>query len=228
MSWRTSSITLRARNAARAIGLNRMLARLGRKGYEIAYDELLSSRIRQGDLVWDIGANVGYYTVQFAKFVGRSGRVIAFESSAQNFNRMRRACIGLENVSLQPYGLGNVSGELRFKCGSDELGATSRVVNDDSADAIVQILVGDELVSGATVPQLNVIKMDVEGFEGEVLEGLANQLKRPSLHTLGIKVHFGILNERGLKHSPATIEKMLIAAGYTLRWPDASHLLASR
>ena len=51
----------------------------GNQTYEARFMRALNARVRPGDVVWDIGANVGMYTQQFAHAVGRSGRVIAFE-----------------------------------------------------------------------------------------------------------------------------------------------------
>lgn len=228
MSWRTNSAVLWTRNVGRVLGVNRIVARLGERGYEEQYDEKLSSCIRNGDVVWDIGANVGYYTTQFASRVGSAGRVIAFEPSARNFQQLQSACKGLANVTLEPYGLGKTPGRVHFKQGCDALGATSQVVDDESAEDTVEIRVGDSLVLENAIPPPNAIKMDVEGFEGEVLEGLKSCLASPRLRAVGVEVHFGILHQRGLSHVPHDIEAALKAAQFSVIWPDQSHLLATR
>lgn len=227
MSWRTNTAVLWARNAGRTVGLNRVLARFGDKGYERKYDEQLTSRIHPGDTVWDVGANVGYYVAQFSRLVGPRGTVVAFEPSARNFQRLQAACASLPNVRLRPCGLGNVRGRVHFQQGADDLGATSKVVDGAGAD-VVEIEVGDRLVAAGTAPPPNAIKIDVEGFEGEVIEGLATCINSPALRVVGVEVHFGILAQRGLGHVPRTIEGTLAAAGLTVGWPDKSHLLATR
>lgn len=227
MSWRTNPLMLTARNVGRALGVNRFLASWTQKGYEENYDAMLSAQIRPGDIVWDIGANVGYYTAQFSEGVGPNGRVIAFEPSPANFPRLEAAIASLDNVTLQPCGLGNIDGELHFQQGADSLGATSRVVEDADGGELVQIKVGDNLIDAGMVSP-NIIKLDVEGFEGEVLEGLVHCLRSPALRALGIEVHFGILRERGLGRMPQRIEADLRAAGFKVAWPDSSHILATR
>lgn len=228
MSWRTNSAVLLARNVGRAMGVNRLVGRLIQHGYEEDYDARLSSYIHSADVVWDIGANVGYYTTQFAKRVGPRGMVIAFEPSKLNFLRLQTACKELQQVGLQPFGLGEANGQVGFRQGNDNLGATSQVVSDASGDDVVQIRVGDELISEAVLPQPNVIKMDVEGFEGEVLRGLQKCLTSPNLRAVGIEIHFGILQQRGLGRAPQVIESVLRAADFSVSWPDNSHILATR
>lgn len=227
MSWRTNTLVLVARDIGRNLGINRLIASWLQKGYEENYDARLSECIRAGDTVWDIGANVGYYTLLFADRVGASGCVIAFEPSPVNFRRLADACGTRGNVRLKRCGLGNISGHLPFQQGEDSLGATSRVLVDAVDRELVEIKVGDELIASG-VQRPNVIKMDVEGFEGEVLEGLGNCLRVPTLRALGIEVHFGILRERGLGHMPQRIETILKTSGFNIAWPDSSHLLATR
>ena len=72
------------------------------------------------------------------------------------------------------------------------------------------------------------MKIDVEGFEYEVIAGLGDVIREPSLRALGIEVHFGILKERGDEKAPARIERYLKDAGFDVSWADPSHILAVR
>lgn len=229
MSWRTNGLVLMMRNAARVVGLNKWVASwlLG-GGYETKYDQQFSTRIRPGDCVWDVGANIGYYTRLFAERVGQEGKVFAFEPSPVNFSRLVQQCAALNNITLLQCGLGKSDGQLHFEQGEDELGATSRVTGNNSYGMVVEIRAADSLLAEgiATVP--NVIKMDVEGFEWEVIEGMTTLLKQPCLRTIGIEVHFGILKERGMGHVPQEIEQLLCNSGFSLTWPDSSHVIAAR
>lgn len=228
MSWRTNPILIRSRSFGRAVGINRLIARLGSSGYEERYDASLTACIRLGDVVWDIGANVGFYTTQFSNLVGGTGKVVAFEPSPANFARLRAACSTLPNVDLQPCALGNASGQLRFQQGDDALGATSRIVDDDRTADVVDVRVGDDLISDGALPQPTIIKIDVEGFEVEVLEGLVRCIQSTRLRAVGVEVHFGIVSQRGLAQTLAVIEARFQAANFRVTWPDNSHLLAVR
>jgi hypothetical protein len=74
----------------------------------------------------------------------------------------------------------------------------------------------------------NVIKVDVEGFEEEVLTGLSETLKSSELRSVLVEVHFMKLENRGRMDAPTRIEKLLRDKSFKTRWVDASHLLATR
>lgn len=228
MSWQTNSIVMMLRNIGRTLGLNKWIASclLG-GGYETRYDNSFSGALRQGDCVWDVGANVGYYTCLFSNRVGERGKVFAFEPSPVNFDRLTTACALLENTTLMQCGLGREDSKLCFQQGADALGATSRIVESGSKGVLVDIRSGMSLIEGA-VQLPNAIKIDVEGFENEVLEGLGDMLKNPKVRLIGIEVHFGILKERGVAHVPQQIENTLHDNGFAVSWPDSSHILAVR
>lgn len=92
----------------------------------------------------------------------------------------------------------------------------------------MEIRTGQGLIQSGDALAPNVIKIDVEGFEWEVLEGLGAHLASSSLRAIGVEVHFGILRERGLADAPQRIEDLLVRNGFRLLWPDNSHLLAIR
>lgn len=229
MSWQTHRLALIARNVGRTIGVNRWIARwmLG-GGYETRYDQQLSAVIHRDDCVWDIGANVGYYTRSFAERVGTGGTVFAFEPSPANFERLKEQTATLQHATPLQCGLGETDGQVFFQQGADELGATSRVTEHASSGLLVTIRSGDSLLAEGLAYNPNVIKMDVEGFELSVLSGMPGILRLPQLRAVGIEVHFGILKERNLAQAPQQIESLLRDAGFTLNWCDSSHLLAVR
>lgn len=229
MSWRTNNLVLRVRSVGREIGLNQRIGSwLNGSGYEARYDQQFQACIRPGDCVWDIGANIGYYTRLFAERVGQEGSVVAFEPSPVNFKRLVEQCASLRNVTFFQHGLGKSDCKLYFEQGKDELGATSQVTRTNSSGVVVDIRSGDSLLVDGKVNTPNIIKMDVEGFEWDVLEGMEGLLKQSHMRAIGIEVHFGILNSHGLERVPQQIEQLLSASGFSCRWPDSSHILAVR
>ena len=128
MSWQTNTMVVVARNVGRTLGLNRWIASYFQgSGYETRYDNSFSSTLNLGDCVWDVGANIGYYTRLFSQRVGGNGSVFAFEPSPVNFARLTESCADLYNTTLIQFALGRENGKLSFQQGIDELGATSRV-----------------------------------------------------------------------------------------------------
>ncbi len=230
MSWQTNTMVVVARNVGRTLGLNRWIASYFQgSGYETRYDNSFSSTLNLGDCVWDVGANIGYYTRLFSQRVGGNGSVFAFEPSPVNFARLTESCADLYNTTLIQFALGRENGKLSFQQGIDELGATSRVTGSAGGGGqMVDVRSAISLIAQGEVPPPNAIKIDVEGFEYEVLEGLADTLASSILHAIGIEVHFGVLNERGMAQAPQQIVELLHKNGFTVAWPDSSHILAIR
>lgn len=230
MSWRTNAIVVSARNVGRALGVNKAIAKtLSKGGYEAAFDTGFSRTLRPGDCVWDVGANVGRYAEQFARKVGESGLVFAFEPSPATYPKLVEACASLSNVRPIRTALGREAGALPFAPSMDDLGVGGRIVASGGADAVmVDVRPGAALVEGGVAGRPNAVKIDVEGFELEVLEGLDDLIADPSLRVIGVEVHFRILDERGMKQAPKAIEALLANAGFDIAWPDASHVVATR
>ncbi len=229
MSWRTNVFVMAARNLGRTLGINELIANYANgAGYETRYDNSFSATLRPGDCVWDIGANVGYYTKLFSERVGSEGTVFAFEPSPKNFSRLKSACSHLDNVKIFQSGLGRENGTLLLQQGSDDLGATSRVLEKADEGIEVNIRSGMSLIRDGDAMPPNAVKIDVEGFEYEVLQGLDGHLETLSLRSIGIEVHFGILKERGMAEAPRHIEKLLQRHGFDVAWCDSSHILATR
>jgi FkbM family methyltransferase len=231
MSWQTAPFVIALRNFLRRAGITKLIREFtGPMSYEEAFKTELLGAIRPGDCVWDVGANVGYYTVKFCEAVCSQGQVIAFEPNPVSRDRLRDALIACENVTIRPEALGSAAGRLRFSPGRDPLGATSKVnpAGFGEDDIVVPVEPGDDLINAGLVPMPNVIKIDTEGFEREVIVGLSKTLTSPVLHTIAVEVHFGLLVERGQPGAPTEIEAGLRSAGFSTHWADASHIVGRR
>ncbi len=227
MSLLTNPAILFLRNVGRKIGINSSIAKLilGSE-YEHSYDQALSEQLHPGDCIWDVGANIGHYTGVFANAVGPDGRVIAFEPSPVNFLKLESEHGSHANVELYQMAMGDVDSHVCFGQGKDALGATSKVVSD--SDLKVEMRTGRSLLENGKLRFPNIIKIDVEGYELEVLRGFGNLLNNTKLHAIGIEVHFQLLSQRGNPSAPKQIETMLQEFGFEMRWVDPSHLIGTR
>ena len=229
MTWQTNPLTIRMRNVARKLGLGRRIAVLRRRSrYEEAFDHALFMTLGAGDVVWDVGANVGYYTKRFVEAVGPTGYVVAFEPLPATAQELRAGMQGIPNYSLQMLALGAEDGETIMQGGDDPLRATSRI-NTNAEDGIpIKLMKGDTVLDRVDVPSPTVLKIDTEGYELEVLQGMPHLLSMPQVRAVFIEVHFGLLASRGQPHAPAEIERLLKAAGFATHWVDSSHICAQR
>lgn len=225
----TSPTFMFLRNAGRKIGVNKLIARLilG-KGYETNYENKFINSINTGDFIWDIGANIGHYTNIFSGKVSDSGAVYAFEPSPTNFSKLKKNCVLLDNIFLFNFGLGEEEDKVSFQQGEDSIGATSRIVETNIDGIEVDIVVGIDLIKNKIAKAPNAIKIDVEGYEFEVIKGLGKYLSDPNLRLIGIEIHFELLKERGIESAPHLIEKTLVENGFNIDWTDPSHIIALR
>jgi FkbM family methyltransferase len=186
--------------------------------YEDKFSAAMLAEIRSFDCVWDVGANIGFYTEKFSE---RAQQVIAFEPIQENINRIieRR----LPNVRCAQMALGEMPGEFPIY-NEGTVGQFSSLAvqpHPTSEKRLVHVERGDE----AKYPIPTVIKIDVEGFELEVLHGMPNRLKHA--RAAFVEVHFRILDQKGQRHRPNEIVSYLREMGFgKISWPDASHIVA--
>lgn len=202
--------------------------------YEEKFSVRLLSEIRKGDVVWDIGANLGYYTDRFRELVGSEGLVIAFEPAPACFRTLEERFRGHDNVKVENFAVGRAEGRTTLTMDKDPLAPTHQIRSDSVGAAAlpsdtteVNVVSGDSYFERAGAAP-GVIKIDVEGFEEQVLMGMSGLLKNPKLRAVLCEIHFGILEQRGERMAPVRIQRLLEVSGFTVSWIDASHLEAVR
>lgn len=149
--------------------------------YEPEQVRYFTENLNAGATVFDIGANLGYYTLLFSRCVGESGRVVAFEPSPQvaHFLNCHVKANRLANVDIVQAAVGAVSGTIRFD--ADTGSGTGRVAETGGCD--VEVCRLDDIAN-----ELNAwphyLKIDVEGFAGHVLAGAHGVLAtaRPTIY----------------------------------------------
>ena len=143
---------------------------------------IIREYVKPGDTVYDIGANIGYVSLSLAKQVGPTGRVIAFEPVPKNIERLQQniALNKIENVQVFECAASNVNGEAIIRM-TDSLSMASLVWHQDNPQATeitIRTVVIDEMVEKGELPCPSFVKIDVEGFEAGVLQGMVRTLKR--------------------------------------------------
>lgn len=188
------------------------------KVFEKFETELVKKEIKNGDIVLDIGANIGYFSLIFSQIVGASGRVIAFEPDPNNFALLRKnvEINNLKNLTLIQKAVSNVSKPISFYL-CDYNHAQHRIYPSSRCNETITVesTTIDEYISGKEFyNKINFVKMDVEGAEYDVLEGMEKTLK--SNPTLKILCEFSPkqIREHGLK--PEDILKQLLRYGFKI------------
>lgn len=146
--------------------------------------------ISEGQVLFDIGANIGYYSLLGSRLVGSKGKVFAFEPVVRNLAYLYRHVVlnRVENVMIIPAACSNqlaIAGfSLGENCAVGHLALNQVDHHQPGADnsrntVVVTTVTVDELVRYTNVFP-NVLKIDVEGAEFQVLQGAYNTLTKAS------------------------------------------------
>lgn len=137
-------------------------------GFEEREFDWLLPRLRESDVVWDVGANVGIYSVLMAR---RVAHVVAFEPVAATVDRLQRNLDlnAAHNVTVVNVALSDVPGEATMATTPGGAGGNHLIRGGDQGDVSVRVTTGDEYASSHGAP--DVIKVDIEGFEPDFVRG---------------------------------------------------------
>ena len=133
--------------------------------------------VKPGDVVLDIGSNIGFYSRLLSDLVGPTGKVHCFEPDRDNFARLREALQGRSNVVLNHAAVSDKSGEITLYT-SHRLNVDHRTYQPeqyDSSYTVPAVRIDDYLPSPARV---NFIKMDIQGAEYLAIRGMEQLLQR--------------------------------------------------
>ena len=187
--------------------------------------------IRPGDCVWDVGANIGLYSELFAEAVGPTGAVVSFEPSPGCVAALEARCQGSSACAswqVVAGALSDADGQAWLSMADGSTAPGNHLADGPENSTIhVRKLRADSVVA-AGYPSPSVIKIDVEGFEGEVIDGLGALLASRSLKAICAEVHFRALSERGKPAEPARMARLLKDLNFALTWTDRSHFVARR
>lgn len=192
---------LRGRGRGLRVRVGDSIMRVAGRG-EPEVEKAMLDLISPGDVVYDVGANIGWYSLLAARAVGPAGSVLAFEPGLENalFAQQNAELNGLSNVTVIPAALTDEDGWMSFlQRGSLE----GRLEKDDSDAQAARRARGTFAVTGRTLVPIarldtwlaesgqrppHVVKIDVEGAEVGVLRGMEQTLRSQG-PTLIIELH---------------------------------------
>jgi FkbM family methyltransferase len=148
----------------------------------------LLDHLPEDGVFWDVGANIGVHSIT-VRSMRPGARVISFEPVPLVASRfIQNAELNGVVPELMPVALGPHAGyapmsvKLRGNSGISSLKPWPGATYD--ANILVRLESGDSIIAGGTVPAPNVLKIDVEGYEYEVLMGLADHLGNSNLKAI--------------------------------------------
>jgi len=183
-----------------------------RRWYDLEAALLIEHIVKPGDHLLDVGANYGHFTMAAAAAVGSKGSVISVEPNPTAHARLvsHVALNGLEHVQTEQMGLSNEPGELILSVPLINSGEASFASSqyENVRRVVCPVRTGDSLLEGRNV---DFIKIDVEGYELNVLKGLQDTLNRcsPIILTEVVEAHLARAGTSG-----SEVQNYLSSRGY--------------
>lgn len=161
---------------------------------------LIQRILEPGKTIIDIGANMGYYALMEARAVGPKGRVYAIEPEPKNYGLLVRnvALNQYCNVLTFPIGISDTTGSatLHISRHSNLHNLVSPLQADDNARAVtIQVQRLDDFIREREIDPacVHLVRMDVEGWEAKILEGMQGLLRASADLKLFIEFHPGAI-----------------------------------
>ena len=201
--------------------------------YMGCYEPLNTSLFRRilgpGGVMVDVGANIGYFSLLAASLVGKTGKVIAIEAHPRNFEILSDTVRdnGLEQVTALNIGLSDENGSAQIIMADQNEFANrtaSMVAQPGLSGPTVSLRRLDDCIDDWKIDAIDLLKVDVDGFETKVLRGAAESLRLGRVKNIIVEMDAHWLRASG--SSEGQLTALLEAAGFSVvRHPVASFFL---
>jgi FkbM family methyltransferase len=187
--------------------------------YEPGLLMVLQSLLKPGSTFVDLGANEGYFSVIASELVGNDGIVIAVEPQsrlreilAKNFELNDVRNVRIIHAAISNYrGTGTLHLSPDTNTGSTGLSRSTAYRNKQETTGIITLT---ELLSNLGIAQVDLMKIDIEGFEYEAVLGSPELFREGRVKAIALEVHAGALATRG--HAAEEIVTFLRDCGYRM------------
>jgi FkbM family methyltransferase len=183
---------------------------------------LLKKYIRPGDVILDIGANIGFYARILAQLTGPHGKVHCFEPDKKNYAHLQKNTADLANVTINNSAVGPVTGTLTVYT-SAELNVDHRTYKPEHYDNEFQIpsVAIDDYIQKVGLKKVDLVKIDIQGFEMEAVKGMTELLRSKDLRIISEFWPYGL---RTAGSSATAYFNHFISLGYNCYLLDANQL----
>ena len=187
--------------------------------YETKVTQNFLALLKEGDVVFDVGAWIGYYVLLAAK---KAKHVIAIEADDKNCQRISR---NLEYNRFSNVTVMNVAAGDKSSYGVllEGPGSSMHKVYEGSCDRMGKTIRTeplDNIISNLEIREINILIMDIEGYEYFALKGLGNSLQRHIVKNIICEIHPSILIEHGISNND--VLNLFYEYGYSVSNLEAS------
>ena len=192
---------------------------------EIPVQQIVARYVRAGDVFYDVGANVGFFSVIAARFVGPSGSVCAFEPVAENVVAIRKnaALNSFNHLRAFEVAVGATGREQELFLtewdGGSSLSTSAVRPSEPASRRTVRVVPLDDFIAAEKLPCPTFVKIDVEGAELEALQGMERTISEAKPKLL-YEVDDG--DRRSFQRRWQELDSYVAGLGYTItRLPSA-------
>jgi len=188
---------------------------LGKTLSEPRERRFFQAQVEPGMVVFDVGANVGFYTLLLADRVGPQGRVHAFEPDPLSCEILERRAAGRANIEISQTAVGDHAGAITLYTNRSNR-ADNRVhpsLGSETAEAVeVPLATLDDYCAARRIERIDAVKMDIQGAEVAALAGFRKTLAR--LKPRWLLIEFSPEHLRGAASSPEAFWGLLDELGF--------------
>ncbi len=207
-----------------------------RKSFEYRTLELFSSMVQPGNVVLDIGANTGLYSIFLSRFIGQHGKIFAFEPDAETFQTLSdnlkiNSCNNVTTFNLALSDKESIiemvsesTNDAHLKTGDAFKYIKEVSSNGNSGDKTMKALRLDDIMEIRNGARIDYLKVDVEGAELLVFKGAVETLKKFK-PTIIFELN-GQLTRR-FNYRPIEVLLLLNEIGYELEEYEGQQWLAT-
>lgn len=190
------------------------LARFLFSAYVAKWEPISDISIKKSDLVIDIGANVGYYTLKLAPLIGESGKIISIEPDPNNFKTLKHNCElnHFINTELHNIALSDKQGIEKLFFTEKHSGKSSLFESENQKNSFDIVSNSLDNILNDRFLKIDLIKIDTEGAELSILKGAQKTLK--ITNKILIELHEEILLKNN--QDPLEIKEILIENGFKI------------
>ncbi len=157
--------------------------------WEPAMQKIIANTVKEGNIFYDLGANFGLHGLLSAKYLRESGHIYNFDPLPSNCEEIKinYALNGIENYSNIQKAVSNKNGNTDFNVAKHNGQGSLGIEREGSSKIVVETITLDSFISDSN-PLPDFIKMDIEGAEGDALEGFVNNIEK-SFPLMIIELH---------------------------------------
>lgn len=184
----------------------------GNYRFEKGCESFMLEKVKTCDVVFDIGANIGYYSIQYARLT--NGKIYSFEPMAHQHETLVKnlQLNNLSNVVAVKYAVSNSNEIKRIYLSEDENTGTSSIEVPTSHYEDVETITIDSYCEKMGINQIDLMKIDIEGHEYKALQGMKKMLSKGNIKGIFMEIHTESLQFAGT--SPQEVCTYLGSFGY--------------